>query len=304
MQNTNELPLTLMAVHAHPDDECLGGGGVLAKYSAEGARTVLVTATGGEEGEIHDPDLTEEEARPRLKEIRAAELRRAVAVLGISDLEFLGYRDSGMVDTPANAHPANFHNADLDEATGRLVRLIRKYRPQVLITYNEDGGYGHPDHLQTHRVTAAAFDAAADPARYPEAGPAWAPAKLYAIAWSRERWRTVWAEMKARGLNPNPQEDQNEEQEQAQDDDEEEWGQAEETITAFIDTAAYWRTTREALRQHRTQPVQFFLNMPDDLAALARETEYFVLLRSRVETTRPEDDLFAGVRAGAAVAAR
>ncbi|HET8627576.1 MAG TPA: PIG-L family deacetylase [Thermomicrobiales bacterium] len=308
-------PLTLMAVHAHPDDECIGTGGVLAKYAAEGARTVLVTATRGEEGEIHDPDLTEEEARPRLAEIREGELRRAVAILGVGALEFLGYRDSGMMGTPANEHPDNFHNADRGEAVGRLVRLIRQYRPQVIVTYNVDGGYGHPDHLQTHRVTWRAFDAAGDPARYPEAGPPWQPSKLYATAWSREGWQKMIAELQRRGL-PLPFEDDEPAEQPAEgapaaaeasteqssperkEDEQEEWGQPDDSITTFVDVAPYWRAVRDALRAHRTQfaPDSRFLNMPDDLAALSNSTEHFVLLRSRVPTTRPEDDLFQGVR--------
>src|SRR4029079_4506546 len=136
-----------MAVHAHPDDEVVFTGGTLAQYGDRGVRTVLVTATGGEEGEIHDPDLVEEEARPRLREIRLGELRRGIEVLGISDLELLGYRDSGMVGTEPNARPDNFHNADMDEATQKLVALVRKFKPQVLITYDEFGAYGHPDHI-------------------------------------------------------------------------------------------------------------------------------------------------------------
>ena len=352
MSERPDEPLTLMAVHAHPDDECFGTGGVLIKYASEGVRTVLVTATKGEEGEIHDPDLTEEEARPRLAEIREEELRRATALLKVGVQEFLGYRDSGMVGTPANDHPESFNKADLDEATGRLVRLIRRYRPQVLVTYNEDGGYGHPDHLQCHRVTARAFDAAGDAAQYPEAGPAWQPLKLYATAWSRERWLALRAAMRERGIEWPFGRDQDEEQggegaqgapehrdesevQQAvaiaantedaaheppfderdaatavgeatgapaeQSDEEEAWGQPEETITTFVDVSDYWWAPREALRQHRTQfaPDTPFLNLPDDLAMMTRTTEFFVLLRSLVETTRPEDDLFAGIRAGA-----
>lgn len=314
-------PLTLMVVHAHPDDECIGTGGVLARYSAEGVRTVLVTATKGEEGEMHDPDLTEEEARPRMAEIREGELRRAVEILGISDLEFLGYRDSGMVGTPANEHPENFHNADPEEALGRLVRLVRHYRPQVLVTYNEDGGYGHPDHLQCHRVTAAAFDAAGDPARFPEAGEPWTPSKFYATAWSREGSIALREELKARGISwPRDNDDADEakaeedakaaeiaqatiepqasatEEAQAEQAEEEAWGQPEATITAFIDTKPYARTVHRALSQHRTQPVGFFVNMPEDLLDMIYARDYFVLLRSRVETERPEDDLFAGLR--------
>ena len=300
-------PLTLMVVHAHPDDECIGTGGALARYSAEGVRTVLVTATLGDEGEIHAPELVEEEARPRLSTIRAEELRRAVAILGVSELELLGYRDSGMIDTPANAHPDNFHNADFEEAVGRVVRLIRHYRPQVVATYNEDGGYGHPDHLQCHRVTAAAYDAAGDPARFPEAGAAWSPSKFYATAWSRELWQDLREEMKERGI-PFGEERRDEEPDEAErvvtgDEqgaaEDEEWGQPEESITTFIDTSPYWATAREALRQHRTQPLEFFLKLPDDLAAKVYARDFFILLRGTVEIERPEDDLFAGLRATA-----
>jgi len=298
-------PLTLMVVHAHPDDECIGTGGALARYSAEGVRTVLVTATLGDEGEIHAPELVEEEARPRLSTIRAEELRRAVAILGVSELELLGYRDSGMIDTPANAHPDNFHNADFEEAVGRVVRLIRHYRPQVVVTYNEDGGYGHPDHLQCHRVTAVAYDAAGDPARFPEAGAAWSPSKFYATAWSRELWQDLREEMKERGI-PFGEERRDEEPDEAErvvtgDEqgaaEDEEWGQPEESITTFIDTSPYWATAREALRQHRTQPLEFFLKLPDDLAAKVYARDFFILLRGTVEIERPEDDLFAGLRA-------
>lgn len=323
MNNPHDLadhPLTILVVHAHPDDEGIGTGGVLARYAAEGIRTVLVTATLGEEGEIHDPELIEEEARPRLATIREQELRRAVAILGIDQLELLGYRDSGMIGTPSNDNPASFHRADPEEALGRLVRLLRRHRPQVLVTYNEKGGYGHPDHIKCHQLTLAAYDASGDATRFPEAGEPWAPSKLYATAWSREAWQALRAAMKERGLW---QEEQHEEQaaevaahseeqvgeprsedaaattgtEAVRPEEEDEEGQPDETITAFIETGAYWQTARDSLREHRTQPLDFILKMPDDLAAQFYTRDYFVLLAARVPTTRPEDDLFAGVRA-------
>lgn len=313
-------PLTVLVVHAHPDDEGIGTGGLLARYAAEGIRTVLVTATLGEEGEIHDPTLVEEEARPRLAAIREEELRRAVAILGISQLELLRYRDSGMIGTPSNDNPASFHLADPEEALGRLVHLIRQHRPQVLVTYNEKGGYGHPDHIKCHQLTMAAYDAAGDAHRFPEAGAAWAPSKLYATAWSREAWLSLREAMKERGLWQEEQREERTEEAQArieeqagepvgeaettaasatakQPEDEDEEGQPDETITAFIDTAAYWQTARDSLREHRTQPLDFILKMPDDLAAQFYTRDYFVLLAARVPTTRPEDDLFAGIRA-------
>ncbi len=174
-------PLTLMIVHAHPDDECIGTGGIFARYSAEGVRTVLVTCTLGEEGEIVVPEWDTPENHARLAEIREQELLRAVKHLGIQHLELLPYRDSGMMGRPSNQHPECFAQADLDEATGRLVRLVRQYRPHILISYNEEGGYGHPDHINAHRITVAAFDAAGDAGRYVAAGAPWAPAKLYYI---------------------------------------------------------------------------------------------------------------------------
>src|SRR6266571_4804871 len=128
--------ITIMAVHAHPDDEVVFTGGTLLQYHRRGAKTVLVTATGGEEGEIHDPDLDPEEARPRLREIRLGELKRGTELLEIDDVELLGYRDSGMAGTETNARPDNFHNSDMEEATRKLVALVRKYKPQIMITYD------------------------------------------------------------------------------------------------------------------------------------------------------------------------
>ena len=179
--------LTLMAVLAHPDDE-VWVGATLAKYANLGTRTVLVTATLGEEGEIRDPDLDPDEARQRLGEIREAELRRSADIFGISQLYTLGFRDSGMAGTEANQDPRNFHNADPQEATGRLVRIIRQERPQVIVTDNERGSYGHPDHLAANRTTLAAFDAAGDATQYPDSGTVpWQPQKLYYTAFARIR---------------------------------------------------------------------------------------------------------------------
>ncbi|HYF64775.1 MAG TPA: PIG-L family deacetylase, partial [Herpetosiphonaceae bacterium] len=187
-----EQPLTIMLVHAHPDDEVISTGGIALKYQEQGARVVLVTCTRGEEGEIVDPELNTPENKARLAEIRDVELAEALKVLKISDFHQLGYRDSGMINTPANEHPESFNKADLAAATGRLVELVRRYRPQVLISYNEEGGYGHPDHIAAHKITVAAFHAAGDPEQYPEAGEPWAPAKLYYTAWRRSIWRTAW----------------------------------------------------------------------------------------------------------------
>ena len=159
---------TLMTVHAHPDDETIGTGGAMAKAVAAGHRVVLVTGTRGELGEIVVPDMDTPDNHRRLGEIRAGELERAMGLLGVTEWENLGYRDSGMMGTDGNRDPRSFWQADLDEAAGRLTWLVRRYQPDVMTTYNEFGGYGHPDHIRTHDVAVRAFDRAGDPAWYPE----------------------------------------------------------------------------------------------------------------------------------------
>src|SRR5215510_5539159 len=191
--------LTLMAVHAHPDDEAISTGGVLARYADEGLRTVLVTCTGGEVGEISDSTLATIET---LAEVRRKELERACEILRVGRLQLLGYRDSGMMGTLDNAHPSSFYQASLEEATARLVTLVRRERPQVLVTYDERGFYGHPDHIRANQITVAAFDAAGDPARWPEAGTPWKPAKLYYTAVARSALRTFSRLMRDAGIDP------------------------------------------------------------------------------------------------------
>jgi N-acetyl-1-D-myo-inositol-2-amino-2-deoxy-alpha-D-glucopyranoside deacetylase len=284
--------LTLMIVHAHPDDEVIGSGGTFAHYSDEGVRTVLVTATLGEEGEIVVPDLNTPEVKARLAEVRREELRKATAILGIAHQEFLGYRDSGMVGTPSNEHPESFHQANRDEATGRLVKLIRAYRPQVLVSYNAHGGYGHPDHIACHQVTQAAYEAAADPTRYPQSGAAWVPLKLYEMNRPREVTRRAWERMRERGLKTpldNPDYNIND------------FTVPDEVITTAIDVARYIARKRDALLEHRTQIAADgpFLAMPEEIARHWFGVEYFTLLKSRVPTPPRdgyEDDLFAGIR--------
>jgi N-acetyl-1-D-myo-inositol-2-amino-2-deoxy-alpha-D-glucopyranoside deacetylase len=285
-------PLTLMIVHAHPDDEVIGSGGTFARYDSEGIRTVLATATLGEEGEIVVKEMDTPENHARLAEIRRQELRRATEILGIRHQEFLGYRDSGMAGLPTNEHPECFNMADLDEATGRLVRLVRAYRPQVLVSYNAHGGYGHPDHIACHKVTLAAFDAAADPARYPEAGPAWAVAKLYEMNRPREITRQAWEQMHERGMKTpldNP------------DYDITRYTAPDEVVTTQIDVGDYIDRKRAALLEHVTQIAADgpFMSMPEDIARQWSGVEHFTLLKSRVpllDHDGYEDDLFSGLR--------
>lgn len=310
---------TIMTVHAHPDDEVVFTGGTLVLYRQRGARTVLVTATSGEEGEIHDPDLDADEARPRLGEIRMGELRKAVDLLEISDFEPLGYRDSGMDGTEANSHPDSFNMADREEATAHLVALVRKHKPHVLITYDDFGAYGHPDHKACNVITLAAFDRAGDPSYRPESGEPWQPLKLYYCSWPEENWKRAREMHIERGLKwPWDRE----EQEQQQDEDpehqtteegviEQQVGKekAEEEgkppkyvpppITTRIDVTGVFPQKRAAILVHRTQfdPNGLFTNMPEDIALVAFGEEVYSLVRSRVSAPEQEEDILAGLSA-------
>ena len=283
--------LTLMAVFAHPDDEVWVGAS-MAMYADQGIRTVLVTATLGEEGMIRDPDLDSEEVRERLGEIREAELRRSAEIIGISQLYVLGYRDSGMAGTPANEDPRNFHNADPHDAIGQLVRIIRRERPQVIVTDNERGTYGHPDHLAAHRTTLAAFDAAGDPAQFPDAHlEPWQPQKLYYAAFAHSDFLRMGELLRERGISRGNEEELEESLDFTVPDD---------AVTTRVNTLAYRERVRDAMRAHRTQisPDDPWLNLPEDLAAELQLTDTFTRARSLVDAPLPEDDLFAGLRAG------
>jgi len=172
-------------------------GGTLARYSAEGVRTTLVTATRGEVGEILDKDLDPKEAAPRLATIREGELRNAVKVLGVNELVFLGYEDSGMAGLPRNRERGTFWQADEEEAIERLIQVVRRVRPQVMVTQNEFGGYAHPDHIKTHRVAIGAFFYAGDVKRFPGGEP-FRPSKLYYSAFPKSLMRQM-AEAMERG---------------------------------------------------------------------------------------------------------
>lgn len=282
--------LTLMAVHAHPDDEIFGTGGVFARAADEGMHTVLVVSTGGEEGEIRIPGRDTPEERARLAEIRADELRRSAAVLGIEEIYSLGYRDSGMLGTPENENPDNFLNADRAEAVCRVATLIREVRPDVLVTYDERGGYGHPDHVTAHDVTTAAVEAAADPDRYPELGlPVWSVPKFYNTAQPRSLWGWVDEQMKERGLAQEPEES---------DYDYDSYLAPDEVVTTRVDVRPYVPRKIAALMEHETQVSQddWLNRMPQDLMEALLRTEFFIRVRSAVPVPDPEDDLFAGLR--------
>ncbi len=294
-------PAGLLLVHAHPDDESFGTGGLIARSVAEGRRVDLVVCTGGEEGEIHDASLDHDEAKPRMREIRAAELDCAVASLrgggpGELRVHSLGYRDSGMMGSDANAHPACFWKADPDEATGRLVSVIREAQPAVMVTYDVNGNYGHPDHINAHRVAVSAMQAAADPSRFPDAGQAYAVAKFYEVAYNRDRWSTLMGEMKERGIKLPWDFDAEPDADEARDP----FGVPEGEISTFVDVDAWADAKRAAMDCHKTQRQDFgwLLDLPDDLAARILSPESFVLTRWPHRGIAPglrETSLFEGV---------
>ena len=278
----------LLTIHAHPDDEASKGAATVARYHAEGVRTVLVCCTGGEAGDILNPAMDRPEVRARLHEIRAEELARSAAIIGYDEVVELGYRDSGMPDTPENEDPRSFARAPLEEAVGRVVEVIRRTRPQVIVTYSDDQqGYPHPDHLRVHDVTLAAWDVVSDPERYPEAGPSWRPVKLYYTAWSRARIEARHNKFLELGLESpydakwfeRPSQD--------------------ERITTRIDIADYADVREAALLAHATQvdpTSRFWFGLPPEVSRTIHPYDDFVLARSLVPTDVPEDDLFAGVR--------
>jgi N-acetyl-1-D-myo-inositol-2-amino-2-deoxy-alpha-D-glucopyranoside deacetylase len=281
-------PLTLMAVHAHPDDEAIGTGGVLALAAAEGIRTVLVTCTGGEVGEIN-PDTSV--AVEDLGAVRERELRAACAVLGVTHLELLGYRDSGRAGTDDNTHPDAFAQADLDDATARLVELVRSYRPSVIVTYNENGFYGHPDHVNAHRIAVRAYELAGDPAHTSANGhEPWAPRKLYYTAVSQSAIAEFGRRLREAGIQADI--------EDGAEGDEPSWGTPDELVTTVVDVAAHVEQKRQALFCHATQmgPEVFFAQLPEPLFHQLFARESFQLVHARLPTAPRETDLFDGLR--------
>jgi len=274
-------PLTLMAVHAHPDDEATSTGGVLHQYGRQGIRAVLVTCTGGEFGDGpggikpgqpgHDPEA--------VKRVRRSELNAACQALGIWKLELLGYHDSGMVEWGLTGAAGSFASADLDQEVGQLAKLVEQYRPQVVITYGEDGGYGHPDHIRAHQVARGAVLATG------------IPSKLYYTAFPKSLARRVLAQMKEEGIDPwdlgeidfdpeNPP-----------------FGVADELITTVVDVMADVPAKLAAVRAHASQMDNaFFGSLPDQVAPMIMGKEYFIRALAHSEAPLPETDLFAGLR--------
>jgi mycothiol S-conjugate amidase len=277
----------LLTVHAHPDDEASKGAASVARYTSLGVHAVLVCCTGGEAGDILNPAMDRPEVRQQLHEVRMAELARSASIIGYDEVVMLGYRDSGMPGTPENVDPRSFAQAPLDEAIGRLVAVIRRARPQVIVTYpSNQQGYPHPDHLRVHAITLPAFDAAADPEAYPDAGPPWQPSKLYYTTWSRQRIVAIHAKYLELGLE-SPFD--------------EKWferGADAEPTTTVIDVTGFTRVRDEALLAHATQidpTSKFWFGLPPEVSQSIYPYDEYVLAQSLVPTEVPEVDLFAGV---------
>lgn len=283
--------LCLLTVHAHPDDEASKGAGTVARVAAEGVKCVLVCCTGGEAGDILNPAMESDEVKARLPEIRMEELRESVRIIGYHELELLGYRDSGMPESEHNLHPESFAQAPLDEAVERLVRMIREHRPQVIVTYDEEQSrYPHPDHLRVHEISVIAFEAAGDPDRFPDAGSPWQPLKLYYSAWSVRRMLAMHQRMLELGLESPLTEERLAGMREAADSD---------RTTTSVDISDFAHVREDALLAHRTQvdpQSPFWFGLPREENRSLHPFDEYVLARSLVDTSLPEDDLFAGIR--------
>jgi len=278
---------TLLAIFAHPDDEAFGTGGTLAHYAAEGADIVLVCATRGEAGEIADENLATPEI---LGQVREDELRCAASALGITEVFFLGYRDSGMAGTPENEDPRAFVNAPAEEVVAQLVGIIRRARPDVIVTFEPNGGYGHPDHIAAHHHTIAAFHAAADPARYPEQGEAWQASKLFYTTIPRSFFLTMRDQLEAMGEDTSA----------FARFEEAGAGWPDDQIHVTLDVAEEIQAKWTALNCHRTQfgPDNLFRRLPEKVTRQIMSREHFALAWPNPEPGLQLADLFAALWIG------
>ncbi|MFG3254857.1 mycothiol conjugate amidase Mca [Streptomyces sp. NPDC048172] len=277
----------LMSVHAHPDDESNKGAATLARYAAEGADVLVVTCTGGERGDVLNPAMDRPGVRENLAAVRRAEMAAARDILGVRQ-RFLGFTDSGMPPAGEPLPDGCFAATPLEEAAGRLVAEIRAFRPHVVVTYDETGGYPHPDHIRTHEVTVAAFEAAGDAARHPGAGAPWRPLKLYyQQALSRAWFQALHDGMTARGLDSGMREVLAELPE----------GPPARETTTRVPCAAHFAVRDRALLAHATQvdPHAGFMLHDRDVEREVWPTEDYHLARTHVTVDLPEDDLFTGV---------
>jgi mycothiol S-conjugate amidase len=289
--------LRLMAVHAHPDDESSKGAATMARYVREGAEVLVCTMTGGERGDILNPAMDRPEVKADMARIRREEMARAREILGV-DQRFLGFVDSGLPEgDPKPPLPEGcFALTSLAEAAAPLVQAVREFRPHVILTYDENGGYPHPDHVKTHQVAVEAFEAAADPDRYPERGEPWQPLKMYYfVSFHQEKYVALHEEMLRRGMDSPYTKIFQEWQERAR--KRAELGIRRLEITTRVPVAGYFEIRDQALLAHATQidPNSSWFACPLEVQRAAWPTEDYHLARSLVDTELPEDDLFAGV---------
>ncbi|MEV6713143.1 mycothiol conjugate amidase Mca [Lentzea sp. NPDC051208] len=284
--------LRLMAVHAHPDDESSKGAASMARYIAEGHDVMVVTCTDGGAGSILNPAMDRPDVLENIIEVRREEMARAAKILGIQH-RWLGFKDSGLPEgDPLPPLPEGcFALVPLEESVPSLVEAIRDFRPHVVVTYDENGGYPHPDHIRTHEISMAALDAAADPAYQPELGEAWETLKVYyGHGFSRAKILAFHEAMEARGMeSPYTEWLAN-------------WGtdrpDVMDRVTTQVECADYFDVRDEALKAHATQidPTSRWFGIPMELQREIWPTEEYELVRSLVDSTLPENDLFAGVK--------
>jgi mycothiol S-conjugate amidase len=283
--------LRLMAVHAHPDDESSKGAATMARYAAKGHRVLVVTLTGGERGSILHPAMDLPEVQERIAEIRRDEMAKAAEILGVEH-HWLGFVDSGLPegDPPPALPDGCFALEPLAVPTERLVRVIREFKPHVITTYDEHGGYPHPDHIRCHQVSVAAYEAAADPEKFRNAGEPWAVKKLYYThGFIRRRMQLLQQEFEKHGQQ-GPFEKWLKH-----------WDPEHDVfagrVTTRIECAEYFSQRDDALRAHATQvdPNGDFFHAPIEWQQRLWPTEEFELARSRVNSSLPETDLFAGI---------
>ena len=287
-------PLRLMTVHAHPDDESSKGAATTARYVSEGHEVMVVTCTGGERGSILNPAMDRPEVIADMPAVRRKEMATAAEILGVQH-RWLGFVDSGLPEgDPLPPLPEGcFALEDVEVATRPLVALIREFRPHVLVTYDENGGYPHPDHIRTHVISVAAFDAAADPEAFPGTGEPWQPLKLYySGGFTKKRLQTTHDALIARGI-------------------ESPWGEwlanwkddKPDPSTTHVECGEWFEVRDRALLAHATQidPTGRWFAVPVEVQREIWPTEDYQLVRSLVESPLPEDDLFAGLRPAAEV---
>ncbi len=287
-----DAALCLLSIHAHPDDEASKGAATVARYHADGVRTVLVCCTGGEEGDILNPAMDRAEVRDNLGEVRRAELDRAAKIIGYDFVRMLGYRDSGMADSEANIHPDSFAAAPLDEAVDRLVVILRGDRPQVLITYPDDqSGYQHPDHVRVFDITHPAVERAADSSYRPELGDPWEVLKIYFSSWSRARIEARHKAFIERDLESPYDKRWFERPDQ------------DHRITTKISIDGFTDVRREGLLAHATQidpESKFWFGLPIEVdRSIYPVDDYRLDGAERAEGAPFETDLFAGIRSEA-----